>query len=192
MPRMTWPTWDNMLHAETTRANEGSFINSCSWGRHFRSSERSTLVPNRSILGPVFPVPPGPPPPPKLPLLFRRTTLPVESFESESDKLLLWMPAAFSRSSWRYRIISHSLIITNHHRVKEQIVPSSSPEMMKPGIVHIWQLWCGIYGWCKPRLCGPAVDPNFHLTFAASEFAPRHCDLGLLQQASLLRISQDL
>lgn len=178
MPRITCPTWDNMLHAETTRANEGSFINSCNWGRHFRSSERSTLVPNRSILGPVFPVPPGPAPAPELPLLFRRTTLPVESFESESDKLLLWMPAAFSRSSWKHRINSHSLTKTHHHPVNKQILPSSSPEMMKPGTGHIWQLWCGICGWCKPRLYGLTADPNFHPMFAASGFEPPHCDLG--------------
>lgn len=46
IPRMTWPTWDSMLPAETTRANAGSFCSSCNWVRHFRSSERSTLVPN--------------------------------------------------------------------------------------------------------------------------------------------------
>jgi hypothetical protein len=192
MPRITCPTWDNILHAETTRAKDGSFINSCSWGRHFLSSERSTLVPNRSILGPVFPVPPGPPPPPELPLLFRRTTLPVESFESESDKLLLWIPAAFSRSSWRQNIISHSLMNTNYHQVNKQILPSSSPGMMRPGTVHTWQLWCGIYGWCKPILCGLAVDPNFHPMSVASGYAPPHCDLDLLQQVSWLKISPDL
>jgi hypothetical protein len=43
-----------------------------------------------------------------------------------------------------------------------------------------------------PRLCGTTVDPSFHLMSAAFEFAPPHCDLGLLQQVFLLRISPSL
>lgn len=49
MPRMTCPTCDSMLLADTTRANAGSFVNSCSCGLHFRSSDRSTFVPNLRI-----------------------------------------------------------------------------------------------------------------------------------------------
>lgn len=100
IPRITWPTWDNIFPADTTRANAGSFISSCSWARHFRSSDKSTLVPNLSILEPGGAFRPGTPEP-----FFFRPTLLVESFESESDKFVqlvlleALIPAAFSLSS---------------------------------------------------------------------------------------------
>lgn len=160
MPKITCPTWDSMLHAETTRANEGSFISSCSWGRHFRSSDRSTLVPNRSIFGPGFPVPPSPPPTPELPLLFRRTTLPVESFESESDKLLLWMPAAFSRSSWRQNNISHYL-------TEIKLNDKLTHESYLQAFLERWSLILCILGNCS---MGPVADACPH--FAAQLWIP--------------------
>lgn len=160
MPRMTCPTWDSMLHAETTRANDGSFINSCSWGRHFRSSDRSTLVPNRSILGPALPAPPRLPPPPELPLLFRRTTFPVESFESESDKLLLWMPAAFSRSSWRQ-------IIINHSATPSQITNTTTQKSYLQTLLEWRSLVLGIFS-----NCGVGSVANACPDFAAQLWIP--------------------
>lgn len=61
MPRITCPTCDNIFPADTTLANAGSFINSCSCGRHFLSSERSTLVPNLNIFDPGGAFSPGTP-----------------------------------------------------------------------------------------------------------------------------------
>lgn len=52
MPSILCPTCDNILLADTTRAKAGNFINSCSCNRHFFSSDKSTLVPNRNIFEP--------------------------------------------------------------------------------------------------------------------------------------------
>jgi len=85
IPRMTWPTCDNMLLADMTRPKAGSFINSCICGRHFFSSDKSTLVPNLIVLRPCLPRPfliPSP-----------RKDVPIESFESESESKRWPLPA---------------------------------------------------------------------------------------------------
>lgn len=113
IPRITWPTWDNMLLADTTRANAGNLVSSCSCGLHFLSSDRSTFVPNLKekfipihtvyykiiwyfqkifqylniFLSPMPLTEPESGPP-----FFRRTLLVEESFESESDKFEIWFP----------------------------------------------------------------------------------------------------
>ena len=108
MPRMIWPTCDNMLLAEITRAKAGNFINSCSWGRHFLSSDKSTLVPNLMVFRPSFPL-----------HFFRpklRITVPTESLESESESnrcppTMPLLVLTFSCSSYQQLIHQHLDII---------------------------------------------------------------------------------
>lgn len=133
MPKMLCPTWDSILLADTTLAKAGNFINSCNWHRHFLSSDRSTFVPNLNIFEPWGGLIPGTlcastkQEPFRIRVFssanystvdnygriltklqpFFLFTFPVESFESESDKLLelTWaldecVPPIFSRSSY--------------------------------------------------------------------------------------------
>ena len=99
IPRMTLPTCDNILLAETTRAKAGSFISSWSCGLHLRSSDKSRLVPNLIVFMPLFPRPLFSPWP--------RWYVPIESLESESESSRWppnWLPLLFILSCSSFRL----------------------------------------------------------------------------------------